>query len=342
MTRKSGDRIRWRLAKLINKEFRLRFDLMINSDSMAEIIGDAIATISMNRIHGSRVEHMFGFVCCALGSCQLIKEEDVGAVLHSKHKVSAPDWLLVLDSSRRLLIEVKNVFKGNPISQNVKVKEDYYRSLQNYANLIDAELRFGIYWSRWGLWTLNNITKAKFNSAQYTLSLTDALQASEMSSLGDSMIATRPPLRMRMLCDMRKAHMLVDDTANFTVGSVEIYSQNSLIEDECEKNLAFAMMLFGKWNVSKPTPLLKDGKLIGIEFVSMPEEWDAEQGFAIVGSMSEMISKHYKWLTEIDESVEYIVPAIPPNELWQLPRPGYKGRKLPLWWFKIQSNEENL
>jgi hypothetical protein len=105
-------------------------------------------------LHGRRTEAMFDVLLLALNHFQLLKREDGGAV-SPPGAFSVPDFRVVLPDGQHWLIEVKNVCVGDPGKQVRRVMtQGYRRKLKAYADATKADLKLGVYWARWSLWTL--------------------------------------------------------------------------------------------------------------------------------------------------------------------------------------------
>ena len=76
-------------------------------------------------------------------------------------------------------------------------------------------------------------------------------------------------------------------------------------------------------------------KLETVEHYWVPE-MDHEQGFEIVGSLSEMFSTFYKFATQDEGQVGKLRLDITPGSWGNLIPEDHKGKMLPLWRFRLR------
>jgi hypothetical protein len=159
-----------------------------------------------------------------------------------------------------------------------------------------------------------------------------------MALLGDAMVATTPPLAMRITTDPTKPRR-VDESGHvgFTIGSLELYCGGVRIEDRFEQSLAFYFLLHSDWVVSDQEAKVEDGELIYFDFVARPEEPVPNQHFQILGFLSEMISRNYDGLTASDAGIDRLSPQVDPDALGILIPQDYRGKQLPLWRFMLKA-----
>jgi len=289
-------------------------------------------------LHGRRTEDMFGYVAASLRSCVLVKEEDAGEAYVTSSTIRIPDYRLVTNDGYEFLVEVKNFHQSNP-SAPFSLDSSYVDGLLQYAALLKKDLKFAVYWSRWNLWTLVSADKLKGVGSERELTITEALQVSEMSSLlGDLHLGTTPPLVLRLRADTTKPRAVEPSSSQviFTIGAVEFYCAGRLIVDDLEKSLAFYLILYGDWVESESKADVKDGELVSIDFESRPRESEPKQEFEIIGSLSSMASGKYNDLTLSEGGVERLSPDAEPDSLVLHVPHGYRGKDLPLWRLKVE------
>ena len=332
-----------------------KFDVLDLFDSIGRsrkfVIGDAnderafaetiSKSLSANRtptmIYGRRVEAMFAYMAASLGKCRLIKKEDSGD-LFAEENVEIPDYRLVLNNGKQMLLEVKNYYQNNSFKA-FSLKASYIDGLVCYADLMMIDIYIAIYWSKWSLWTLVKPTDFKRNGTKAEIKLTTALERNQMVAIGDYTIGTTPPLEIRLFTDKQKPHRIDDNgMAEFVVGSVDLLCNGTLITAESEKRIALALMLYGNWNEnSTAVPAPNAEKDIDyIEFSYTPLEHDYKQKFSTMDSLSTIISRQYIQLTTSDGKVERLTPNIAPGALGFVIPESYKGTALPLWRFHIE------
>lgn len=288
-----------------------------------------------HRQHGLRIESMFAYVAGALGECSLIKQEDGnGLFLTSDDNINIPDYRIILKDGDAFFVEVKNCNE-----KKISFKKEYIEKLNNYALLNKCPLKVAVYWRRLKIWTLISSEKLIFHENKCELKLDQALALSEMASLGDRMIGTKTPLRLRLNADPIKTSAIDENgQCQFTIGSVGLYSQNILIEDTIESNIAFQLIMAGRWNESEDVAL-KDNKISYIEYTYEAEIPNEEQGFNIIGNLSSIISSKYDSSTISDGKIERLSPEGSPEKFEIFIPNGYQGKYLPLWQFILQPNE---
>jgi hypothetical protein len=168
------------------------------------------------------------------------------------------------------------------------------------------------------------------------------MMQNEMSTLGDLTIGTRMPLKlvleMKQLSEARKDKDTKQIEAR--VKNVFLTCAGRPIEDETEKNIAFYLMLYGGLNLSE-APKLENGELIAIEH-EFRMEHDNNKDIKIVGSLSSMFSRFYRYATSGGEnaSVEQIYAPFTPGSLGKLIPAGYVGKALPLMRLIIKPVDE--
>ena len=307
----------------------------------ATLAGNALksALSERNRLHGKRAEAMFEALLVSLGGYSLLKAEDTGRV-YPKGRFKAPDFRIVLLDGTQWLIEVKNVYEEDPFQQSrLLMKRAYREKLENYALATGGQLKLAVYWAKWRLWTLVTPEPLVDADGNLTLDMETAVRANELSSLGDLMIGTRPPLRFRLEADPDKASsMAPDGMARFTISGVRMYCGEDEILDPVEKHIAWIFMLYGGWEEIGPEPLLDGVQLTGIEFRWQPQE-QANKSFEIIGTLSEMFSRYYAEQTIENDEVVQIRAPLRPGLFVPLANPDYKSKVLPLCRLRIQAGK---
>jgi hypothetical protein len=293
------------------------------------------------RVHGFRVESMFAHVAAALGKSQIIKEEDSGVFFSSEEDIRRPDFRLVDNEGEQLLIEVKNFRQKNPMDP-FTLKSTYLLSLKRYADVFKVPLKIATYWSVWKLWTLVDANQFVENS-DHSITLPEAMKRNEMNILGDHMVATVPPLSLRIYTDPNRPRSVEENgQVHFTIGRVALLANGKEITDDFEKKLAWFFMLHGKWNKVDQPADIKNGILDFTEFRVSPEQYDKKQGFAMLGFLSELITSNYNFLTSPKGDILQLAPKQQPDDLCILIPNDYKGKVLRLWRFHVKPTIEDL
>jgi hypothetical protein len=293
------------------------------------------ALVDPTLIHGTRAENLFEALVVSLGRFRLFKREDVG-VVHAAAATRAPDFRLVLNDGEQWLIEVKNVRCEEPRRQRTRLSAAYLASLRAYAETVGTPLRLALYWSRWSIWTLISPDGFLTKDGGVTVTMEQALMASELGRLGDVSMATVAPLRLIFCAARDKPRRLrPDGQAEFTIGSATMYSDETELTDARDRQLAMVLFQFGEWPLAGPLAIMEDGEIAGVEFLAAPEE-PTDQGFEPVGWASRIFSRYFASRTvEGDQVVQLSGEAVPewfaPLSAWD-----FANSRLPLWLFNIQ------
>jgi len=328
------------LFDAVSREVGYTFGDDASGDRFVDAVSRALSRAKGNPVllHGRRVEAMFGFVASALGKCSLVRQEDVGEIYSTEDTSLAPDFRLVFHDKTQMFVEVKNCHDTDP-SRPVRLTAAYLERLKRYSELHGIPLKIAIYWSKWRIWALIDPAVVSNHGSSKGISMVEALPYNEIAGLGDVMLGTVAPLRLKFITDPLKPRECVpiDDsksTVAFTIGEVKLFSGDVEILDKAEKNLAFYLMLHGSWNQDGPHADIQDRQLISVEFRSDPEE-DSSQGqdFQFIGSLSSMISNAFSFATVDESRILRLAPRAGPSAFRILLDPDYKGQQWPLWRF---------
>lgn len=341
MKRIPRDPIRFDLFNAYDAYGRKEALSLTDANAQESFVGQVRASITDGLqnpafLHGQRTEAMFEALVASLGQFRLLKREDTANAYASEECIEIPDFRIVLPDFSQWLIEVKNFYQGSKPFSNFALKTKYLKGLRRYAKLMGCPLKVAIYWARWNLWSLVSPEVFTVEGDRVAISLGNALQASEMVSLGDISIATQFPLRLRLIADKTKPREITEDgMAQFTTAEVKLFCKDGEITDPVERRIATMLMFFGEWRFDDPKAIRVNGELEGIECQWTPRE-DHDQGFEIVGSLSNMFSTFYAWNTLDEGRVVKLQTEAVPGYLGNLIPKGYKGQALPLWRFRIQ------
>ena len=322
------------LDAFLNKKSLKLSDKSI-TQSFVQSLSDEINQNKTNPImlHGRRIESMFGYVAASLGKCAAIKQEDKGDLYSTDIRMQSPDYRVILDNGHEFFVEVKNHRPKDPKAP-YHISKSNLEKLLKYSEVFQRDLKIAIYWSQWNIWTLL-LGQDLITKGSPSIDLLRAVKINEMAILGDQMIATTPPLIWRLRPDPNKPILLEQARIDFTIGSVEIYCGDTLVEDSNEQNMAFYFMLFGRWLTNDPQPQVRDGVLESVDIVAVPETSTPGQPFQFLGDLSGMISRYYDFLTTSEHGIERLRPTREPSTLGVfIPD---KSRYLKLWRFTIKS-----
>lgn len=313
---------------------------------------DAGTRASLNnpsRLHGLRTEAMFRAVLVALGSFQLLTEEDEGQVYYedSKGPVKLPDYRVVDTDGRQLLIEVKTV---PPNSRRLRHSIPAYEAhgLRRYGELTGAPVVVAHYWSTANLWTLVELERMQARDGRHEIELTEAMKFNQMSRFGDRMVGTVPPLELRL--DVKELDERTHpNTATVVIKGTEMLAGGQPLVDQVEQRIAFLLFRYGGWDAETPAVIDSTGRLTSISLQAAPPQDGREivqqQGFAIVGALSSMYSAMFNEITLDDEgAVLRLDHHSEPGELGSLIPADYferSDRQLKLWVISLQPEDED-
>lgn len=314
-------------------------EFLIGSDSATAIEAMLQRAKSPIRLHGKRVEEMFGHVAASLGRVLAVKREDAGTLLvDANERVAIPDYRLILADRSEILVEVKNCNATDP-AKPLRLTESYLRALDSYAQLFDKPAYLAIYWSQWRIWSLLPVKEliGELKNGSIHLPLLRAVPCCHMYLLGDMSLGTVFPLVLRFSVDAeRTATSGSESTYAMAIRSVDIFAKGVPLLEEREKNIAWGLMLYGQWAEQETVPIMEGEILKAVEFTFLPETEDDSQGFAIVASLSSLASARFNDQTTHDGRVT----RIHVNSVHRPPYPilddEYKSENLPLWRFTMK------
>ena len=293
-------------------------------------------------LHGQRTEAMFEALMVSLGEFELLKGED-GGRLFPKDRYKIPDFRIVRKDGSHWLVEVKNVYEHEPFEQRRRLfTGSYLERLTVYADATGAELKIAVYWARWSIWTLVSPSRLIGPDGGLDLDMVTAIRVNELSRLGDRMIGTRSPLRLRLSMDeARTSPIDANGEVTFTVGGVQIFCADQEIVEPAEQKIVWVFMQYGRWRPVEPEAILDSDRLLALEYRWDPLE-PSNQGFEIVGTLSKMFAAHYAEQTIDSGKVVQIRAPLRPNWLEPLVSLNTTKRRLPLWTFAQEPNFEGL
>ena len=291
-------------------------------------------------LHGQRTEAMFEALIVALGRYKVMNVEDSGR-LHPAGGYRAADFRIVLEDGDQWLVEVKNIYEADPWRQSRRLMTPSYLStLDAYARATGAALKVAAFWARWAMWTLVSPDRLVDENGYLKLEMCQAIRVNEMARLGDRIIATRPPIRLRFTADASKPNMISSDGhAQFTIGEVSFLCEDRLLTTPVEKEIAWIFLNFGDWIEKDVRAIAADGKLEALEFAWMPEE-KTNQGFEFVGTLSQMFARYYALQTIDSGRIKQIRVEPLPDWFGPLAADNYASDALPLWRFVLQPANE--
>ena len=282
---------------------------------------------------------MFQGMVASLDYVRLLKEEDAGNCYYQiESEVRIPDFRVVTTKGESWLIETKNHFSKDPM-RRYRIRNEDVQALKRYANIVGTPLRFAIYWAHWNQWTLNDPERFRQNGNYAELEFIQAMKQNEMAVLGDYSIGTTYPLTLKLLAAMDQPRTISPEgVVSMRIGRVEIWSEEVLLEDKTERNIALYLMMYGKWVYDGGRIELDEAGLpVAAIHTSTPEEITPNQGFEIVGWVSSLYSQHYNSLTLEGGRVSHLNVKEPTSLAPVIPR-DLEKKQLPMWRFTLEPN----
>lgn len=294
-------------------------------DGIPQALGDQAL------LYGKRTEAMFESLLVSLGRFKLLKAEDSGPPFPAELYL-APDFRVVLGDDTHWLIEVKNVYEPDPFQQHRRLfNASYLDKLIAYAEATGAKLKVAIFWARLQIWTMISPERLIEADGGLDIDMETALKVNELSRLGDRVVGTRPPLRLRLVMDpARTSSIDADGNVMATIGNIQYFCGDKELTESVEKEIAWMFMQYGEWQEEDPEPILEGDRLLAIEYRWEPEEL-TDQGFEFVGTLSGMFARYYAHHTVNEGAVVQLRAPLKPD--WFASLINFKGgsQALPLW-----------
>ena len=111
--------------------------------------------------------------------------------------------------------------------------------------------------------------------------------------------------------------------------------------EPAEQEIVWVFMQYGRWRPVEPEAILDNDRLLALEYRWDPLE-PSNQGFEVVGTLSEMFAAYYAEQTIDSGKVVQICAPLRPNWLEPLVSLNTTKRRLPLWTFALVPNFEGL
>jgi hypothetical protein len=297
--------------------------------SLGQPLTDAVANPTLLR--GLRTEALFGSLVASLGRVHLIKHEDVGLAWTAHRGLKIPDYRIVLPDGTPFLAEVKHFHQGGNSRRAFSISRNYLTGLRTYGEMVGCPVKLAVYWSQWNVWTLVPLSALK-TGGRPSLSMFRAYKSNEMGILGDLHVATRFPLRFRIVADPAHARTVGDDgKVAFRIADVEMYCADQRLTGR-DWNIAMWFMLYGNWE-EEATAEIIDGELVAVNVTRTPQE-DHHQGLESIGTLSSLFSSMYLSSTSDADRVTRLGIKVVPGSLGSLIPDDYQSDALPLWRLK--------
>lgn len=247
---------------------------------------------NQRRLHGRWAQDLFEAVAVSLDSIRLIKEEDSGGFFfdHSRAPLHLPDFRIVLNDGRQILVEVKNVAPSR-LRRRQKLRTSLVEAEREYARLTGAELYLAHFWAWNKRWTLVNSSILSDSGDFKVLDFEAAMKQNEMAILGDFFVGTSSlELILSLVTDPNAPQLVVhhsDGTESVRVTLVrdEIYCEDTLLTDDVERRIARSFMLFGGLDVREKISKNSDGSIKTFDYIFSPFGEGATSHLAPISGM---------------------------------------------------------
>lgn len=266
------------------------------------------------RVYGWHTQLMFAEVVRGLGRAVLLAEEDQGSIWALASDPAQPgDYRVVLPDGRNLSIEVKN---HNGLTRPFRMNAADLAAFRRHAALTKSEPRVAIYWTRTGLWFLVDPDRFTVVAGKAKIDMRTAMAENEMADLGDMMVGVVPPLEFRI--DFAEVPPFTEFDADgrrlaaATIRGTSIWAGGRRLRRQADRRLAFYLMWNGPWPDTQHDEF-KGRRVKAIRFLFEPEEWRREQGFAVVGFLSELIARSFWTRTSTEGSVTRLRAELDPQ-----------------------------
>lgn len=299
---------------------------------------------SPSRIRGWVSDQLFGLVAADLGGCKLVKQEDSG-ILFYEDEVKLPDWRLTLVSGRNILVEVKAEDDNHPRLSKLRLAE--VARLTSYAELNDCPLYIAVHWVAMSMWTLVPVGDYVRVGDHLEIGLETAFKRNHMCSLlNDRMLGLKPPLEFRMTMQEVPDESVATEVArepeedgtwqqSVVTTGVHIFAGGEEMVDENETALVWFLIRHARWPCEEKVEVSGEG-VWEMVFTMAPNESPAEQGFDIIGSLSELYTRmFYSGTTSLEDETTKLGIDVEPGTLPRLVPTDLKSERLPLWHFHL-------
>lgn len=294
---------------------------------------------SPSRIRGWVSDQLFGLVAADLGGCKMVKQEDTG-ILFYEDEVKIPDWRLTLLSGKNILVEVKAEAEDRPQVSKLRLAE--VARLKNYAKLNDCQLYIAVHWVAMSMWTLVPVGDYVRVDDHFEIDLETAFKRNHMCALlNDRMIGLKPPLEFRMTMQevpdedgATKVEHEPEEVSLVTT-AVRMFAGGEEMVEDSETALVWFLIQHARWPCEEKTEGFGNG-MWEMVFTMAPEESHAEQGFDVIGDLSELYTRmFYSATTSLQDETTKLRIDVEPGTLPRLVPTDLKSALLPLWHLHI-------
>ncbi|WP_137123407.1 hypothetical protein [Segeticoccus rhizosphaerae] len=302
-----------------------------------------------SRVRGWLSDQLFGLIAADLDGCKLVKQEDSGTLFY-EDEVKVPDWRLTLLSGASILVEVKAANDDYPRIAKLRLSE--VARLRRYAKLNDCPLYVAIHWAAMGMWTLVPIDDFARVGDHIEIGLETAFKRNHMCSLlDDRALGLVPPLEFRMTMEEALHEASAEESnlgagddkegrqMSLVVANVRLFAGGKEMLDEREKALVWFLVQHARWPCEEALREAGDG-MWEMVFTMAPDEVLEEQGFSIIGWLSELYTRmFYSGITSLEEGTTGLSIDLEPGTLPRLVPTDLKSDRLPLWHLHINPSD---
>ncbi|MGR6741353.1 hypothetical protein ACU6RU_04855 [Microbacterium sp. F1-18] len=282
---------------------------------------------SPSRIRGWVSDQLFGLIAADLGGCKLVKQEDAG-VLFYEDEVKLPDWRLTLLSNKNILVEVKAEDDNHPRLSRLRIAE--VARLKSYAQLNDCPLHLAVHWVAMSMWTLVPIDDYVRVGDHFEIDLETAFKRNHLCSLlNDRMLGLKPPLEFRLTMQEVRDEDWATEVArepeedgtkelSLLTTDVRLLAGGEELVDESETALVWFLIQHARWPCEEKMEGAGNG-VWEMVFTMASDESHGEQGFDIIGSLSELYTRmFYSGTTSLEEETTKLSIDVEPGTLPRL------------------------
>jgi len=164
------------------------------------------------------------------------------------------------------------------------------------------------------------------------------------------MLGLRPPLTFRLRLEGDLTEVPSDPDAGpdpatvtsqlaATITDVALECGGQTMVEEQEKALIWFLIQHARWPVEEQFKQGSDG-VFEVVFTMAPETDYSEQGFAMIGRLSELYTRLFYAGTSLEEGMTNLTIDIEPGTLPRLVPTDLRSERLPLWHFTLHPNDE--
>ncbi|MEJ5137265.1 MULTISPECIES: hypothetical protein [Acinetobacter] len=309
-------------------------------ETIKEKIGDSAKNDAM--LYGKRNEGLFSYIVRGLNKVKLIKQEDAGdAYTYISEEVKIPDFRIIMNNDKQILVEVKN-YNDDP-RNDYTFKDNYFNSLKRYSNLTMTELYIAIYYRKLERFLLVHTDDFEKNDDGYTISISKALVNNRFGDLGDIKLATTAPLELHLKVTgiMSNDHK---DYSEFdvTVNDVVIKCMNIEISNDLNKNIAYKLIWHGDWNDERVEYIFDNNKknLTDIILSYYPTGYKEDEAgeFHSITDLSSLLIKSFHGKTTENKKLKQLSYSGIPLDLNKVIPYNHNSEELPIIWVHTEPN----